>query len=112
MINFKSFDQYLSQIGNKIKLYRVSLGLTQADLEEKSGVSKRSISRLELGQSIQLDNLFKILIALDLGDNIDALVPDLTKRPSFLMAEEQKMALRRARKGSNKKASGFTWGED
>ena len=111
MFSYKSYDQYLSQVGNKIKLFRVSKGLTQGDLEEKSGVSKRSISRLEQGDSIQLDNMIKILMALELGDNLDELIPDLTKRPSFKMAEEKNAAITRARKNT-KKAASFSWGDE
>ena len=40
--------------------------MSQQDLEDRSGVSKRSISRLEQGESVQADNLFKIIIALGL----------------------------------------------
>ena len=111
MFSYKSYDQYLSQVGNKIKLFRVSKGLTQSDLEEKSGVSKRSISRLEQGESIQLDNMIKILMALELGDNLDELIPDLTKRPSFKMAKEKNEAITRARK-NNKKVASFSWGDE
>lgn len=44
------------------------MGLTQKELGEKSGVSQRSISRLEQGESLQLDNFIKIMIALNLGE--------------------------------------------
>jgi transcriptional regulator with XRE-family HTH domain len=59
--------------------------MSQQDLEDKTGVSKRSISRLKQGESVQVDNLFKILLALDLGENIELLVPDQTKPPSFYL---------------------------
>ena len=83
--------------------------ISQQDLEDLSGVSKRSISRLEQGESIQIDNLFKILLALGLGDNIEMLVPDQTKRPSYHLMKgggEPK----RVRKKTEKKA--FKWGDD
>ncbi len=62
-------------LGRRIKLYRIMKEMSQQDLEVETGVSKRSISRLEQGQSVQLETLFKILLALDLGENIEALVP-------------------------------------
>ena len=37
MFSYKSYDEYLAQVGNKINLFRVSKGLTQGDLEDKSG---------------------------------------------------------------------------
>ena len=79
--------------------------MSQQDLEDKTGVSKRSISRLEQGESVQVDNLFKILLALGLGENIDLLVPDQTKRPSYYL-EKQENKQRRVRKKTETKELG------
>ncbi len=66
------------------------MGITQQDIEEKSGVSKRSVSRLEQGESVQIETLFKILIAMGLESNIELLVPDQTKRPSYYLEHTEK----------------------
>ena len=89
----KDYKEYISELGQKIKMYRIMNEMSQQDLEDKSGVSKRSISRLEQGESVQLDNLFKIIIALGLADNIEMLVPDQTKRPSYYL-EKAEISLR------------------
>lgn len=83
--------------------------MSQQDLEDKSGVSKRSISRLEQGESVQTDNLFKILIALGLGDNIELLVPDQTKRPSYYL-EKSESKPKRVRKKTQRNV--FKWGDE
>ena len=101
-------DVYL-QICQKIKIYRIMKEMSQQDLMDKSGVSKRSISRLEQGESVQVDNLFKILLALDLGDNIELLVPDQTKRPSYYL-EKSEDKPKRVRKKTEKKD--FKWGDE
>ncbi|MBQ9865594.1 MAG: helix-turn-helix transcriptional regulator [Lachnospiraceae bacterium] len=84
-------------------------GMSQQELEDKTGVSKRSISRLEQGESVQLENLFKILVALDLGENIDLLVPDQMKRPAFYL-EISADKPKRVRRKKEKKA--FKWGDE
>ena len=61
-MNGKTYQNYINNIGTKIKQYRINAGLTQQDLEAKSGVSSRSISRLEQGASVQLESLVKILM--------------------------------------------------
>ena len=109
MKNKKNYQQYIKELGQKIKTYRIMKEMSQQDLEDKSGVSKRSISRLEQGESVQLENLIKILLALDLGENIDLLVPDQTKRPSFYL-EKSDNKNRRVRKKSVK--NGFKWGDE
>lgn len=105
----KEYQEYIRELGQKIKTYRIMQELTQQDLEDMTGVSKRSISRLEQGESVQVDNLFKILIALGLGDNIELLVPDQTKRPSFYL-EKTDNKPKRVRKKS--KRSDFKWGDE
>ncbi len=110
-MNFqKDYKEYIKELGKKIKTYRIMNEMSQQDLEEKSGVSKRSISRLEQGGSVQVDNLFKILIALNLGDNIELLVPDQTKRPSYYL--EDKAAKPKRVKRKTEKKIDFKWGDE
>lgn len=106
----RSHKEYQRIIGQRIKLYRVNAGLSQQELEEKSGVSVRSISRLEQGSSVQLENLIKILSALDLEENLELLIPDQTKRPSYYLNDNIKQNQRvRKKTDSNYK---FIWGDE
>ena len=105
----KSYQEYIVELGKKIKTYRIMKELSQEDLSDKTGISKKSISRLEHGESIQMDNLFKILIALDIGDNIDLLVPDQTRRPSYYL-ENPDSGPQRVRKKRVKTT--FKWGDE
>ena len=57
-----------------------------------------------------MDNLFKILIALDLGDNIDLLVPDQTRRPSYYLEYSDSGPQRVSKKKSEKTT--FKWGDE
>ena len=110
MTQEKGAQKYIFELGQKIKTYRIYKGISQQELANRSGVSKRSISRLEQGDSMQLDNLFRLLIALDLSDNINLLVPDQTERPSFHLIEEAKKPQRVRRR---KEVSGdFKWGDE
>lgn len=96
-MNGLNYQEYQKLIGERLRLYRINAEMTQQDLESKSGVSVRSISRLEQGASVQLESLIKILTALNLESNIDLLIPDQTKRPSYYLKESDKPR-RRVRK--------------
>ena len=109
MFDQKNSQEYIKELGRKIKDYRILSGISQQDLEDKSGVSKRSISRLEQGESVQVENLFKIIVALGIGDNIDMLVPDQTRRPSYYLQPEENKP-KRVRKTTG--AVGFKWGDE
>ena len=104
------YRYYQKKIGERLKQYRINAGLTQQDLENKSGVSVRSISRLEQGASVQLESLIKILSALNLVNNIDLLIPDQTKRPSYYLKDSEKPK-QRVRKKANVNG-GFKWGDE
>lgn len=101
--------EYIDELGQKIKTYRIMKEMSQQDLADKSGVSKRSISRLEQGETVQVDNLFKILLALELGENIDLLVPDQTKRPSYYLEKTDEKPKRVRRKTEK---NDFKWGDE
>ena len=105
----KNCQEYINELGRRIKQYRIMREMSQQELADKTGISKRSISRLEQGESVQLNNLFLILIALALGDNIELLVPDQAKRPSFYLEKTEKIT-KRVKKKTEKKA--FKWGDE
>ena len=109
-MNKFDYRYYQKSIGDRLKQYRINAGLTQQDLENKSGVSVRSISRLEQGASVQLESLIKILSALNLEHNIDLLIPDQTKRPSFYLKDNEKPKQRVRKKA--KVNEGFKWGDE
>ena len=110
MLNKFGVVEYQKLIGERIKQYRVNAGVSQKDLESESGVSIRSISRLEQGASIQLESLIKILSALNLEGNIDLLIPDQTKRPSFYLNDSDKPKQRVRKKEESTGA--FKWGDE
>ncbi|MGS2718477.1 helix-turn-helix transcriptional regulator [Eionea flava] len=61
---FESYDtdaMVLQSIGRRIADNRLDANMTQARLAEEAGVSKRTIERLESGESIQLANLIRVL---------------------------------------------------
>jgi len=71
----------LLQLGERIAQRRLALNRTQRELAKEAGVSPRTLARLEAGASTQLTNLIRVLRALDLLRNMDALVPAPTASP-------------------------------
>ena len=115
MAKYLSSYNALSEIGARLKAYRIDYPLSQGELSDKSGVAVRSISRMESGEDVQFGNLIKVLIALDLDANLDMLVPDPTKRPSYYLKEQSIMPQRkRVRKIVSKNPStiDMKWGDE
>lgn len=106
----RNYMEYQKLIGSRLKLYRINAGLSQQDLQDKSGISVRSISRIEQGSSIQFESLIKVLSALDLDGNLELLIPDQTRRPSYYLEDNAKQN-RRVRKKTAPKEM-FKWGDE
>ena len=79
--NMLSDSGALLILGERISQQRLQRNLTQAELAAASGVSKRTIERLEAGESSQLSNFIRILRALDLLENLDVLIPEPAPSP-------------------------------
>ncbi len=70
----------LSEIGERVSRCRLDRNLTQAKLAAAADVSKRTIERMESGESVQLTSFVQILRALDLVDHLEALMPKLGEK--------------------------------
>lgn len=104
----------LKELSARAKKYRVDMNLSQEEFAQKSGVSLRSIVNFESGSDVKFTNFIKILKALELADNLEILIPDVSKRPSaYLAAEKQKQKQRvRKSKKTETENSGFRWGDE
>lgn len=74
-------DQIEAALCKQVENIRLSRNITQIQLAEEAGVSPRTIGRLEKGQGVSLDTFIRILTALNIQQNLEALLPDPTVRP-------------------------------
>lgn len=100
----------LSELGERLKNYRIDYPMTQKELADRSGISVRSISRFENGEDISLSAFLRILNALELDNRVDMLVPNLSKRPSAYLETEKKRQRASGKKKSEK--NNFVWGDE
>jgi len=102
----------LAEIGQRLAQHRLERNLTQAELAKEAGVSKRTLIRLEGGESTQLTNLIRILRALDLLANLDAFIPPPVPSPIEQLRSEGKRRKRASRKADTPGPDEeWTWGD-
>ena len=73
LFNPKTPNDIAKELVEKIKHHRKKLKISQAQLASKSGVSLGSIKRFESKYEISLNSFIKILIALNLEQDLENL---------------------------------------
>lgn len=100
----------LKELGIRMKQYRISLNITQADLADKCGISASTVVRIENGEDSKFSNYIKMLNGLRLTQNIDILIPEV--QPDFKALYEQKAPRQRVKSSAANQKSSWVWGED
>ena len=107
-----SDEAVLEELGNRLSRQRVALQLTQADLAERAGVSKRTVERIEAGKSAQTATLVRILRVLDLLDGFYAMLPAGGPRPMDLLRLKGKERQRASRKRRDQPEESWSWDDE
>jgi len=103
----------LEKLGERLARHRLNRNQTQADLARDAGVSKRTIVRIERGESTQLTNFIRVLRALGLLASLDPLVPEAPQSP-IQMLKVHDHTRRRASpaRGAQRTGQAWVWGDE
>ena len=110
--HFQSNEEILCELGTRVKDARISFPLTQAQLAARAGVSTRTVTSLESGDSIKLNNLLNILRALNLISNIETLVPEQGPRPEDVARLGKKRMRARPAETLRSEYAAWKWGDE
>jgi transcriptional regulator with XRE-family HTH domain len=75
----------LHELGERLERRRIDAALTQAQLAEEAGVSKRTLERIEAGHSTDFVMLLRVLRVLKLVEAFEQVLPDLPQSPLTLL---------------------------
>jgi len=113
----------LTELGKRLEQIRLERGTTQDTLAERAGIGKRTLERLEAGESVQITSLLRVLRELELLEGIETWLPEPAPRPMDLLRLQGKKRQRAyAPRPSAKKAAEnaaelaprepWTWGDE
>lgn len=105
-----SSDAVIKALFERIEKIRLSRNVSQADLAKEAGVSRSTITRLADGQGISVDSFIRVMLALDLADNLAALLPNPDVRPVDRVRLDG--SERRRASGKRSAAEGWTWADE
>ncbi len=107
----------LRELGARLERRRIDTNLTQAQLAEEAGVSKRTLERIEAGRRTDLVMLVRVLRALKLVEGLENLISDRPQSPITLLKQKgrERKRVRRARTqsggGTAARSVPWKWGE-
>jgi transcriptional regulator with XRE-family HTH domain len=105
----------LDRISKRLVKHRLNRNLTQEELAEAAGISRRTLARLENGEPTQLENFLRTLIALGLDEGLDKLVPDVPDSPIQQLDRAGRSRKRASGKRKQRADSGggpWSWGDE
>ena len=99
----------MKEFAARFKQHRVAVRITQRELAKKTGVGLRTISRFEKGEEIGILTFIKLLQGVELERNLENVIPDYTRRPSYY-ANNGNLPKRAVRK--KQADSEWKWGDE
>ena len=103
----------LGELGNRLARSRLERNLTQQQLADEAGVSKRTVERLEAGETAtQLSGFIRVCRALGLLDRLDSIIAEPMPSPIAQLKlqgrKRQRASGERSARVSGKK---WQWGD-
>ena len=96
----------------KIEDIRLVRNITQAELAERAGVSLSTIGRMEKGKGVSLDTFIRVLIALDIQQNLEGLLPDPSVRPIERINRNGRERQRASSRSPEVEKKPWSWGNE
>jgi DNA-binding XRE family transcriptional regulator len=81
LTNLLTDETVLRELGARLARQRIDCFYTQAQLARRAGIGKRTLERIEAGDSVQLVSLIRVLRELETLENLDAVIPEAGPRP-------------------------------
>lgn len=110
--NLLSDDAVTAELGQRLAALRLARQITQAQLADAAGISKRTVERIEGGASTQLTNVIRYLRGLDAVGLLEGLLPPPTANPIDLLEGRGKRRQRARPSATEEAAAAWVWGED
>ncbi|MDR1076270.1 MAG: helix-turn-helix domain-containing protein [Xanthomonadaceae bacterium] len=113
IMNAHSDEAILRELGTRLAATRLAQNLTQAQLAEQAGVSKRTVERLESGEvALQLTGLIRVCRALGLLNRLDLLVPEPVSSPLAQLKRKGRTRQRASGQHVAETRAPWQWGDD
>ncbi len=100
-----------AELGFRLAKIRLTRNITQTELAKEAGVGVRTVRRLESGESTTLDSFLRIVIALELADDVLNSIPSQNIRPIERVDSRQSVRKRARSRKVRDSEEPWIWGD-
>lgn len=104
--------QIEKELGHRLKQRRLELNLSQAEVAEKSGLGRRTITAIENGEGSTMGTLIALLRALQALHHLDQFLPDPGPSPLMLLKLREAPRKYASKPRKTQPASEWKWGDE
>lgn len=90
MLELITDTEYLELLGNRVRDKRLQENITQQELADFCGVSRRTISLFEKGNGVNLLSFVRILRKFDLDTSLVELIPEVNDIDPFKITKNKR----------------------
>lgn len=84
-------SEIVKKLCERLRLERLTLKMTQADVAERAGVSANTVSNLEAGRNVSFENMIRIAMVLGRSKELEGLfMPNLNSIDDIVRYDEGK----------------------
>ncbi len=88
----------VADLGQRLRLVRLSLSLTQQDLAEQTGLHRTTIRDIEQGKPVNLLSVLAVLRGLGLLENLDTALPHPLRDPVYGSRQALRQRVKKSKK--------------
>lgn len=113
MLDLLSNDQVESELGKRLRAERLERNLTQEEVAERSGLSRRTITAIENGEGSSLSTLIALLRALGALSTLESFLPPRGPSPIALSRlKEEPVRYHASKPRKPPAATPWKWGDE
>ena len=112
MITLLSNPQIEQELGKRLKNRRLELNLSQAEVSDRSGLARRTITAIENGEGSTLTTLIALLRALDALDALEGFLPDPGPSPMAMITLRDEVRKYASKPRKTQPATQWKWGDE
>lgn len=104
-------DSLLAELGDRLRATRILAELSQAELAEQAGISRRTVAKIESGEPVTTLSLMRAMRELGLLEDLDTILPEDRLTPVEVVENKRRRRQRVSRKRGEVKRGDWTWGD-